>query len=99
MTEILLINEVAERLRVSTSTVNRWLGESRKGIGNFPQPISAFGGKLRWTRDSIEAYIASLESVAMPTPARTKRRNAKAHAERQANVDRALAKYRTKGDA
>ena len=102
MSEILLIHEVAQRLRVSPSTVNRWLGQARKGESTFPLPISVGGGKGRWLAESIDQWVAS-QYVRDPFPAKTSRRNdrrnAKAHVERQANVDRALAKYRTKGDA
>jgi predicted DNA-binding transcriptional regulator AlpA len=97
MTEILLINEVAERLRVSTSTVNRWLGQARKGESTFPLPISVGGGKGRWLLSDIERWLASQSIVTMPTPAKTKRRNAAAHQRRQEATDRALEKYRTKG--
>ena len=100
MTEILLINEVAERLRVSQSTVRRWLEQARKGESTFPLPISAIGGKGRWLAESIDQWVTSqaIAVTPVPTTARTKRRNAKAHAQRQAVTDRALAKYRTKGD-
>ena len=59
MNRILLIAEVSELLRVSESTINRWMVESRKGENTFPLPVSARGGKRRWTRDSIEAFIDS----------------------------------------
>lgn len=93
--KILLISEVAELLRVSQSTVNRWLGQSRKGIGKFPLPISAAGGKCRWTRDSIEAFIASQESASIiPLSSKQKRSSDHTFRERQEQTDRALNRYR-----
>ena len=98
MHQILLINEAAEMLKVSPSTLSRWTEESRKGTGTFPLPISARGGKRRWLRSDVERYIESLSTATSPVPARKPRRNAKAHAQRQSATDRALAKYRTQGD-
>ena len=98
MNRILLISEVSELLRVSESTVNRWLVESRKGEKTFPLPVSARGGKRWWTRDSIEAFIDSQAIAASPVPARKQRRNAKAFQERQNATDIALARYRGKGE-
>ena len=97
--KILLVSEVSSLLRVSESTINRWCEDARKGNGCFPNPISARGGKRRWTRDSIEAFIDSQSSANSPTTARKQRRNDKAFAERQAATDRALAHYGVKGGA
>ena len=97
MTEILLINEVAERLRVSPSTVNRWLSQARKGESTFPLPISVGGGKGRWLLSDIERWLESQSIVTMPTPARKQRRNAAAAQARQNATERALDRFRTKG--
>ena len=97
MTEILLINEVAERLRVSPSTVNRWLSQARKGESTFPLPISVGGGKGRWLLSDIERWLESQSIVTMPTPAKTKRRNASAAQARKNATERALDRFRTKG--
>ena len=94
---ILLVSEVSSLLRVSESTINRWCEDARKGNGCFPAPISARGGKRRWTRDSIEAFIDSQSTVAQTTTARKQSRKDKAFAERQAATDRALARYGVKG--
>jgi predicted DNA-binding transcriptional regulator AlpA len=61
--EILLLPEVAERLRVSTATVNRLLAQRRKGIGTFPLPLSTFKGKGRWNSADVDSYIESLSAV------------------------------------
>jgi len=90
---ILLIGEVSELLRVSTSTVRRWTSESRKGAGHFPLPISTKGGKGRWLRTSIEAFIESQQSMPVPTSTR-QRRDEKSRQERQVAVDRALERFR-----
>jgi predicted DNA-binding transcriptional regulator AlpA len=94
--KILLINEVAERLRVSTSTVNRWLGLARKGESTFPLPISATGGKGRWLAESIDRWLESQAIATSPVPTKTKRRNDRAQQARQAATDRALERFRTK---
>jgi predicted DNA-binding transcriptional regulator AlpA len=104
MTEnrILLVGEVASMLRLSVSRINNLLTERKQGKNTFPLPLSVAGGKRRWARESIEAYIASQLEATSPVPptARQKRRSAKAHQERQAATDRALERYRTrKGDA
>jgi len=97
--KILLVDEVAELLRVSQSTINRWGEESRKGNGSFPLPISARGGKRRWSRDSIEAFIDSQTAATSSVPARKQRRSAKAFQARQERTDKALERYRTKEEA
>jgi predicted DNA-binding transcriptional regulator AlpA len=98
---ILLINEVAATLRVSISTINRWLGQTRRGIGQFPKPISVAGGKGRWLASDIERWLESqsiaISPVNVPT-ARQAKRNARAFQERQASADRALARFRTRGE-
>ena len=96
---ILLINEVAEMVEASPSSISRWCEESRKGLNTFPLPVSARGGKRRWLLSDIEQYLESLSTVkAVPASVRKPRRNAKAHAQRQSVTDRALAKYRTQED-
>ena len=90
--KILLVSEVSSLLRVSESTINRWCEDARKGNGCFPAPISARGGKRRWTRDSIEAFIDS-QSTAAQTPPTARKRSRKAFAERQAATDQALARW------
>lgn len=63
--EILLLPEVAERLRVSTATVNRLLARRRKGEDElFPLPLSnAPKSKGRWLSDDVDDYIKTLSSV------------------------------------
>jgi len=62
--EILLLPEVAERLRVSTATVNRLLSRRRKGVDDlFPLPLSTFKGKGRWLSGDIDDYIELLAKV------------------------------------
>ena len=101
MTEILLIHEVAARLKVSKSSINRWLGLARRGESTFPLPLSTPGGKCRWTSESIDCWIQSQAAAASPVPStpRQKRRNAKASQERQASVDRQLDRFRSRGNS
>jgi predicted DNA-binding transcriptional regulator AlpA len=96
---ILLLDEVATLLRVSKSTINRWLAERRKGIrGNFPLPISLPGGKIRWLASDIDAYLQSQATqqppINIPT-CRQRHRNAKTFQERQAAADKALERHRS----
>jgi len=95
--KILLIGEVATLLRVSVASVYRWLGDTRKGIGTFPLPISSRGGKLRWLESDVEAFLASQSApppISVPT-ARKAKRSAKAFQERQAAANKALQRHNT----
>ena len=64
---VLLINEVAELLKVSPSSISRWCEEARKGTSRFPLPISVKGGNRRWLRSDIEQYLAE-QSTATQKP-------------------------------
>jgi predicted DNA-binding transcriptional regulator AlpA len=93
---ILLIDEVASLLRVSTSSVHRWLGQRRKGIGSFPLPISSKGGKLRWLSNDIESFLES-HSASPPqviSPVRQMRRDKKDFQKRQLLAAEALQRHR-----
>ena len=62
--EILLLPEVAKRLRMSTASVNRLLARRRKGEDKlFPLPISTFKGKGRWLCDDVDNYVELLSRV------------------------------------
>jgi predicted DNA-binding transcriptional regulator AlpA len=99
MQQILLINDVAQMLKVSPSTISRWSEESRKGSNHFPQPISIRGGKRRWLLSDIEEYLmAQSTATQIPAPARQQRHKTKAFQERQSATDRALERYRGKGN-
>lgn len=96
---VLLIGDVAEMLAVSPSTISRWSDERRNGNGSFPLPISVKGGKRRWLLSDIEQFLSSQSTAQKPTTARQKRRSAKAFQERQSATDKALERYRAKGEA
>ena len=92
---VLLINDVAEMLKVSPSTISRWSEDRRNGIGKFPLPISIKGGKRRWLLSDIETYLASQSAATqIPVPVRQRQRSAKAFQERQSATDRALSRYK-----
>jgi len=95
---ILLVHEVALRVRASVSSVNRWLHQRRKGQGNFPLPISPPGGKLRWLAADIERFLQSQSNVPssiVPTSIAQKRREDKAYERRQAEAAATLRKHAT----
>jgi predicted DNA-binding transcriptional regulator AlpA len=93
-TRILLVGEVAALLRVANSSVYRWLGQRRRGIGTFPLPISSMGGKLRWLADDIEHYIASQVSPSVNvSTTRQAKRQAKDFRERQERATEALRRH------
>ena len=91
--KILLIHEVAERLRVSTSTISRWLGQARRGQSTFPLPISATGGKGRWMSADIDRWLALQSAATIPMPAKTKRRNDGVFQERQSRATAVLQRH------
>ena len=95
--KVLLIHEVASKVRRSKSCINRWLGLSRRGQGSFPLPLNeGSGGAGLWLESTIDSWLESQATAhIVPAQPSKQRRNAKAHAERQASVNRALAKYRT----
>jgi len=92
---VLLIDEVAALLRIAPVTIYRHLAQRRKGIGNFPLPLSS-GGKHRWNAEDIEQYIRSQSNSAPPNisnPAQSKR-EAKAYKERQEAARQVLERHR-----
>ena len=97
--KVLIIDEVASKVRRSKSCINRWLGLSRRGQGTFPLPLNeGTGGAGLWLESTIDAWLESQAIAAspLPTPAR-KRRSASAAQARQAATERALDRFRTKG--
>lgn len=95
---ILLIEEVAALCRVAVSTIRRWLGERRKGRGNFPLPISPPGYKCRWLSSDIARWLESQRVppiVSTPvTSARQRRKKATAFQQRQEAVKQGLLRHR-----
>ena len=93
--EILLLREVAERLRVSPATVNRLLSQRRRGKGHFPLPLSLFKGKGRWLASDVEDYITSLASInaTAPAPIKSETQKAKEFAERQKRAQQTLVRH------
>ena len=90
---VILVDEVSKLTLLSVSRINGLLAE-----GKFIRPISVSCGKRRWLRSDVIHWLESQSTITSPSPtsAKQKRRNTKAHAERQVNTDKALDKYRTK---
>jgi predicted DNA-binding transcriptional regulator AlpA len=60
MNDILTAAEVADYYRISVSSLKRWLMLSRRGTFDFPMPITAKGGLLRWRKEDIEAWSSRI---------------------------------------
>jgi predicted DNA-binding transcriptional regulator AlpA len=86
--EILLINDVTSRLKISQNTLYRWISESRAGRGTFPLPISLPGRTLRWNSDDIDAWC---QPKAI-TPARKAKVTAKQRQKKADAIQQALAR-------
>jgi predicted DNA-binding transcriptional regulator AlpA len=54
--EILLKNDIMDRLKISEATLYRWVNESRMGAGTFPLPVSQPKRTLRWNSDDIDQW-------------------------------------------
>jgi len=93
---VLLIDEVAILLRISTTTVRRHLAQRRRGIGLFPLPISAQGGKLRWSAECVERYILSQSNTTSPNVCGSaqQKRDTKSFAQRQEAARQVLERHR-----
>ena len=98
MEKLLLIDEVAAQMRVTPSTVRRWLSESRKGQGCYPLSISPPGSKLLWRESDIAQYIESQNPPPVCPPIATsfkkQRREEKAYQTRQAEARAVLERHR-----
>ena len=60
MNKILTATEVADYFRISVSTLKRWVMLSRRRAFDFPMPITAKGGLLRWHKEDIEAWSSRI---------------------------------------
>jgi|GEM_PF-2218717 len=81
--EIIFIGEVAKRIGLSVSTVNRNLALRRKGQGDFPLPISPSGGKGRWLASDVDRYVELLSTVNAADQVPFKRQGDKEYQKRQ----------------
>ena len=91
--EILLINDVAGRLKTSPATLYRWVSDRRKGIGSFPLPISLPGQTLRWNSEHIDTWCRSQTSPAVNTPAPRSKTSAKERQRREEAVAQAMERH------
>ena len=89
--KVLLIAEVSALLRVSHSTIYRWVAESRAGRSDFPAPISRRKGKHRWLASDIERYIESQSAVTVEFVSPVKQK--KDYQRRQEAAKAALARH------
>ena len=95
--KILLIGEVASRLRISVASVNRYLALRRRSEGTFPLPISVSRGKGRWLESDIDDYIESLSNVNVndtaPVLPKPKKQREREFNERQEKAAKTLARH------
>ena len=76
--ELLDIQQTADLLKLSVATVRLRLYERRRGVGDFPQPISGFKRKCFWLRSEIERYVERLNEQANPFPLQEQRKTSAA---------------------
>jgi len=79
---VLLIEEVAEILGLSTFSVYRLVEQRRNGVGGFILPISKKGAKMRFLASDLEFYIQSRTSPVSASPVRQSKADAKRRQER-----------------
>jgi excisionase family DNA binding protein len=94
MEKLLTVREVTDLLRISYSTLYRWLS-----AGTFPAPVNGRGKKLLWHLSQIEDWAnyrqsQSAISATATSPTQRKQRE-KDYRERLAAADRALQRHRT----
>ena len=65
MKKPLTFQNLLSDIPVSESTLRRLISDSRKGIGDFPKPITGFKRKLLFHPDDIERWLRSQQQ---PTP-------------------------------
>ena len=95
--EVYIIDDVAAATRLAPVSIYKAVSDRRKGIGSFPLPISAPGGKLRWLASDIEAYLQSLSSTEPPVKvasASKRRQESKSFKQRQEAAQKALDRHR-----
>ena len=67
---VLFIEDVAQILRTSRSTIER-----RRRAGSFPIPeLPSIDGRPRWSRQAVERYLASSNEGKRPRRGRPARR-------------------------
>jgi len=95
MEMLLTREELCKRLRITYSTLYRWMKE-----GLFFQPVNGRGRKLLFDPDAVEAWITARQSPVTPTaatcPAQRRRRDKKAFGQRQAAARTTLQKHAAK---
>lgn len=95
---IYLIHEVATKVRLAPASIYKAVANRRNGIGSFPLPISAPGGKLRWLVSDIEAYLQSLSNNEPPVKvasASKRRQESKSFKQRQEAAQKILERHRS----
>ena len=95
---IYLISDLVALLRLSPSTLTRRTREARRGLSDFPIPISAPGQRLLWDAHAIEQWLANRANVAPPVNvpvAKSEKQKSRDFAERQKRAAESLARHAT----
>ena len=96
---LLTIDEVAVRFRASTSTIRRWLLESKKGLRVFPFPCSPPHSRILFRESDIQHFIESQSQFVYTPPvscSKQKRRVDKDFKTRQERARLSLEQHRPK---
>jgi len=82
-------------LRMSGSTIDRRVRDARKGLTDFPVPISAPGQRLLWDKRSVDQWLANRANATTPVVQAVASPSVKARdfAERQKRAAEALARH------
>lgn len=92
---ILVIQEVASLLKISTSSIYRWIRKTRNGEGKFPLPLTLGpkGSKLRWLASDIEAFLESQSRTELPVHVTSSAKRQREVAQRQVEAKAVLQKH------
>lgn len=92
MSEIMSAAEVANHYKISLSSLKRWVMLSRRGVLDFPMPVSPKGCHLRFRREDILAWGSKIGNMPPEQPAELKIETPAEQKCKNAKVSKDLAK-------
>ena len=66
MNHLITLRELQLSLQISEATLRRYLAEARRGVGDFPLPVSKPKRKLLWNPADIERWIGCHSQPTLP---------------------------------